>query len=498
MSAASEPPPGISAAAWATTPHVVRSLVVVQQQQLSVLAEQLTLLTERIAALEERVQQTSRTSSRPPSTDPPSAPPRPPSKRSGRSRGGQQGHVGHGRPLVPPEQVDQVIDVKPAQCEQCGAVLIGEDPQPARHQVSEVPRIVPVVTEYRRHTVTCAGCGALTQATWPAGMPQATVGPRVQALVAYLTGRCGVSQRDVQEILGTVCHLEVSLGTIAALQRTVSAAVAAPVSEAQAYVRAQAVVNVDETSWREQATRCWLWVGVAALVTVFLVRPSRGSQSAKELLGATFAGIVGSDRWSGYTWVDPSRRQVCWAHLIRDFAALVERGGASKALGTALLDVADRLFTHWYRVRDGTLDRADFIALVAPLQAELGALLRTGVRIAHPKTRHLCLNLQALEGALWTFVTVPGVEPTNNSAERALRRAVLWRRRSFGTQSTAGSRFVERLLTVVTTLRQQQRDVLDYLTDACTAALVGAAAPSLLPEAALHQTDLPLTLPLAA
>ena len=240
-----------------------------------------------------------------------------------------------------------------------------------------------------------------------------------------------------------------------------SAALAAPMAEAQAAVREQPVVNVAETSWREQTQRCWQWVAVSALVTVFLVRPSRGSKSAKELLGAAYAGVAGLDRWSGDTWLASSQRQVCWAHLVRDFTALVERGGGSTALGTACLDVADRLFALWYRVRDGTLDRATFTLLVAPLHADLHALLTTGLTVPQAKTRRLCKNLLKLEPALWIFVTVRGVDPTNNAADRAVRRAVLWRRRSFGTQSAAGSRFVARVLTAVTTLRQQDRDVLN-------------------------------------
>jgi hypothetical protein len=313
-------------------------------------------------------------------------------------------------------------------------------------------------------------------------MPTSRFGPRVAATVAYLTGRCGVSQRDAQEILATLCQVEVGLGSIAALEQQVSEALAAPVAAAQAAIQTEPVVNVDETSWSEQTRRCWVWTAVTALVTVFLLRPSRSRASAQELLGQDFAGIVGSDRYSGYTWIATRQRQVCWAHLVRDFTAVAERGGASKALGTACLDVADRLFARWYQLREGTLDRATFTLLVAPLQAELQMLLHTGVAISYAKTRHLCENLLAIEPALWTFVTVSGVEPTNNSAERALRRAVLWRRRSFGTQSTAGSRFVERILTAVSTLRQQERGVLHYLTTATAAATAGLPIPSLLPE----------------
>ena len=491
MSEALPPPPGIGAADWASTPQAVRILVLALQQQV-------VTLDERVSAVEERTRRSSRNSSQPPSSDPPNAPAPPQGRRSGRTRGGQPGHEGHGRPLLPPGQVDRVVEAKPAACGGCGHPLPGTDPHPARHQVTEVPPVRPVVTEYRRHTLRCLGCGAATAADWPAGMPPGSFGPRVAATVAYLTGRCGVSPRDAQELLATLYRVEAGLGSIAALEAQVSAALATPVAEAQAFVREQPVVNADETSWRERTRRCWVWAAVTAAVTVFLLRPSRSGACARELLGRDFAGIIGSDRYSGYAWLAPARRQVCWAHLVRDFTAAAERGGASKALGTACLDLADRLFAAWYRLRDGTLDRATLALLVAPLQAELHALLATGAAIGHAKTRHLCENLLALEPALWTFVTSSDVEPTNNSVERALRRAVLWRLRSFGTQSAAGSRFVERILTAVTTLRQQQRGVLEYLTTATAAATAGLPILSLLPATPAAAPILADPLPLAA
>jgi len=344
-----------------------------------------------------------------------------------------------------------------------------------------VPRSAPVVTEYRRHTLTCGACGTATAAPWPADMPRGGFGPRTQATVAYLAGRLGISQRDVAALRGVLFDLDLSLGSIAALEQQVSAAVATPVVEAQDYVPQQPAVNADETGWHEGRQRMWLWTAVTPLVTVFLVLATRGRAGAQTLLGATFAGVVGSDRWGGYTWVDPAQRQVCWAHLRRDFAAFVERGGESARLGQALLDVSATIFGLWHRVRDGTLSRTAFVTALTPLQAQVVALLTDGTTLEHAKTRRACRNILKLEPALWTFVTVEGVEPTNNAAERALRRAVVWRRRSFGTQSGEGSRFVDRLLTVVTTLRQQDRDVLDYLTRACTAAQCGQQAPSLLP-----------------
>ena len=470
-----EAPTGISAEDWAATPVAVRVVV------LSLLAA-VERLSQQVAALEERLNKSSRNSSKPPSSDPPNTPPRRKRTPSGRKPGGQKGHTGHGRSLKPAEQVDRMVDLKPVCCGECGSLLLGEDSRPVRHQVSELPRVKPVVTEYRRHTLECLACGVKTRGDWPVEMPRGSFGPRVQATVGYLTGRFGVSQRDVEEMMGAVFHTDVALGSVPALEQRVSAALEEPVKEAQEYVREQPVVNADETGWRQSGQRHWLWLDTTPLVTVFMLAVTRGAKAAKQLLGETFEGILGSDRWGGYNWIDRERRQVCWAHLKRDFQAFVDRGGESARIGQALLEQVHEMFHLWHRVRDGPLDRADFQSASQPIRKRVGELLREGTEASHKKTRRTCENILKLEVALWKFVTVEGVEPTNNCAERPLRRAVLWRRRSFGTQSEAGSRFVERVLTAVATLRQQKRDVLDYLTEACASMVSGDAAPSLLPD----------------
>jgi transposase len=461
------PPPGISHEDWTATPVAVRVLVME--------------LLRRVEQLEARLNQTSRNSSKPPSLDPPSAKPRAAKVPSGRTSGGQPGHEGHGRKLKPESEVDQIIDVRPEQCEQCGTLLLGEDAEPERHQVTDVPRVAPIVTEYRQHCLPCVACGARTQAAWPARMPSGSFGPRLQATVGYLTGRIGVSQREVQDLLATRYQTEVSVGGIGGLEQAVSAALATPVAEAVKYVHRQPVRNADETSWREKAKRKWVWISVTPLVPIFRLLPTRGAAGAKELLGAVVWGIIGPDRYAAYNWLDPRQRQLGWAHLKREFIAWSERRGETARIGLALLAIEKQLFTLWYRVRDGTLGWADFQVAMLPLMTHVKTLLLEGVVDGDTKMQGTCRNLLKLEAALWTFVWEPGVEPTNNSAERPLRRAVLWRRRSFGTQSEAGSQFVERILTAVPTLRQHRRDVLDYLTAACTAAICKAPAPSLLP-----------------
>jgi transposase len=472
------------------------------QVQVANLQAQVGALQAEVAQLRERLGRNSQNSSQPPSSDAPRARPRPKRPPSGRKPGGQAGHLGHGRKLIPVEQVQHVIDLKPTACDQCGALLLGEDAQPVRRQVTDLPRVEPEVTEYRQHTLKCLRCGTRTAAEFPAGIPAGCCGPRLQATVGYLTGRIGVSQREVEEVLQTVFHTDLSLGSIPAQEDQVSAALAEPVQAAQTYVQDQLVQNVDETSWREKTKRAWLWISTTPLVTVFLILATRGAKGAQQILGSVVQSVVGSDRWSGYTWLDPQRRQLCWAHLKRDFQALVERGGESERIGRALLEQVEKMFGLWHRVRDGSLSRADFQTAMQPIQTAVGDLLREGAALAcdtpggppprsggHGQTRHTCANLLKLEVALWTFVRIEDVEPTNNSAERGLRRAVLWRRRSFGTQSEDGSHFVERILTAVTSLRQQKRDVLDYLTQACAAAMRGDPAPSLLPDASIIKND---------
>lgn len=472
----SQPPVGISSADWAMAPASVRGLVYA-------LLGTVETLQQRVAKLEEQLKQDSSNSSKPPSSDPPGR--RKPGEHSssGRKAGGQPGHVGQSRKLKPVEEVKRIVDVRPICCSNCGALLLGSDPSPERHQVVEIPRIEPEVTEYRRHALRCLCCGKVNEEEWPAEMPVGAFGPRLAGTVGYLTGRMGISQRDVEEMTETLLHTDISLGSVSGLTQQVSEALAEVVAETRAYVQQQPVVNADETSWRQGKERHWLWLAATPLVTVFLLAGSRGSQAAKLLLGEEYAGVVGSDRWSAYNWLVTTLRQLCWAHLKRDFQAFVDRGGASAELGQALLAQEKKLFALWYRIRDGTLSREDFIKETQPIQEAVGQLLRQGAALDQSQTAGTCRDILKREAALWTFIIVPGVEPTNNAAERPLRRAVLWRRRSFGSQSDVGSRFVERILTAVTTLRQQNRDVLDYLTDACAAANRGGIAPSLLPTA---------------
>jgi transposase len=459
-------PPDLQAALW----------VVVEGYE-----QRLAALAAEVAELKERLNQNSQNSSRPPSADGPHVKRKPPREPSGRKRGGQPGHPVQRRVLLPVEQVQEVVVRKPPQCRRCGEALQGTDPEPLRHQVIEVPPPTPQVTEYQLHRLVCVRCGLTTCGTLPAGVPASSYGPRLASLVGLCSGAYRMSKRMVANFCTEVLGVSMALGEVCQVEQTVAAALVAPVQEARAYVQAQDA-NVDETGWRQQQHRAWLWVAVTRWVSVFLIRPSRGAKVLSELVGASYGAVLTSDRAKAYNGQPLRERQICWAHLRRDFQAMIDRGGAGAAVGQRLLEHAEVLFGWWHWVRDGTWAWSTFQCYMRWLRGSFRAEVEAGARCTCTKTSATCQELLKVEAALWTFVRVPGLEPTNNAAERALRHAVQWRKTSYGTDSPGGSHFVEHILTAVMTCRQQERDVLAYLTACCHAFYVGTQAPSLLPQ----------------
>ena len=483
---------------WEKTPSSVKKLVEdmverienLEKQQAGVLGVQQQLL--------EKVNRTSKNSSSPPSQDPPGLEKKHLKQPSSKKRGGQPGHEGHSRKLYPVEKCSARYDHQPTRCSCCGESLSGEDTNPYRHQIVEIPPIEPIVIEHRLHQLTCAQCGTNTRATLPTSVNKSGYGVRVVAIVALLSGRYRNSQRMVQSALAELFGVSMSLATINKLRLEASNAISDCVEEAKLYVQQQPVVGADETSFKQgnidgcnpKQRQAWLWVAVTPLVTFFEIALTRCTQAAKNLLGENFSGILTSDRHGAYNWVEIESRQLCWAHLRREFIKISERPGISQELGTALVKQQEKLFELWHRVRDGTLARCDFVELIQDIRILIKAKLQEaadyqiGAKEKTPlaKTVRTCRQLLKVEPAMWLFVTTIGVEPTNNAAERAIRPAVIWRRTSFGCQTQTGSTFVARMLTVVTTLKSQQRNVLEFLAQAVVAAREGKQAPCLLPQ----------------
>lgn len=473
-------PPPIPDELWAKVPPEAQTAIAAV---FLAMRQRVEHLEARVHDLEARLKLNSTNSSKPPSSDPIGLKRRPPAPPTGKRRGGQPGHRKARRTLVRPEQVRETFDCKPAACRRCGRGLNGDDPEPLIHQVAELPRIEPVVDEYRLHRLTCPGCGATTCGALPEGVPTGGFGPYLQAVLAMFAGAYRLSKRQIQRVAADLFGLSISTGMISKLERRSAAVLEAPYNELAIAVHHAAVTNIDETSWRERLRKAWLWAVVTPLFTVFTIAKNRSGEVAQALLGSEDGQVVGSDRFSAYDWILARWRQVCWAHLRRDFQAMSDRGGEGEAIGRRLLSLSNRLFRHWHRVRDGTLPWGPFQERMSRLRREVKRALEDGSRCRCATTAATCFEILKVEEGLWAFARVEGVEPTNNAVERALRHAVLWRRTSGGTDSERGSRFVERMLTVVATCRQQGRDVLDYLTSCFEAECRGQALPSLLPMA---------------
>jgi transposase len=441
-------------------------------------------LDARVAELERRLNRSSRNSSLPPSQDPPSAPPRPRGKGSGRKRGGQDGHEGRHRRLVPADQVDEFVDHWPERCRSCARVFAAPERvdavEPWRHQVAELPPIAVRVTEHRLHGVCCPRCSSQTRAELPNGGPRFAFGPRLQAAVATLAIRNRVSRRDLVELARELFGVELATGTVDAIVQRAGDALEVAYEKLQADVRNAAAVNVDETGWRLRGGRRTLWGAFTQTAALLRVAPDRHERELVALLGEGFAGITCSDRWWAYNRLDPDKRQLCWSHLVRDFAAHAEGMAAQKELGETGLRIAERLFGAWsiYK-RDG--NRRALTRRIAPLKRELHALLKTNSskRARNRYTKTIANNLLKLWPALWTFTEHERVEPTNNHAERGLRGAVIHRKLSLGSQSEHGERTIERLLSASITCRLQKRSLFTYLTNVLTASIRGDPIPAL-------------------
>jgi transposase len=450
------------------------------ETMVSKLVSQVEKLTARVQELEEQLGSSSRNSSKPPSSDPPTVT-RDKKPPTGRKPGGQPGHKRHQRELFPPEKVRSVTDCKPERCGHCQHRLRGSDPDPLRHQVADLPKVEPLVDEYRLHALTCNHCGGRTRAQLPKDVPKGSFGPTVIAVITLLLGAYGLSRRDVAELMRDLFGLPISVGAVVGCQKIGAEALAPAHAQAQARIRRAPVKYADETGWKVGDVYACLWVVVTPTLTLFRIQAERSRAAAKKVLGKV-RGLLGTDRYAVYDYWPKRMRQFCWAHISRLFVRFTERRDPKTvAIGKALIAEKDQMFEWWHRVRDGTLTRSTFQRHMRPLKKRVADLLDDAVRRAScPKTHRTCERLLKKFDALWTFVHHEGIEPTNNMSERAIRRPVIIRKTSFGSQSEHGCRFLERVLTVHATLRQRGGSVHDFIVDSCRAYMTGTPAPSLL------------------
>jgi transposase len=460
---------------------------------LAIVAEkdrQIDELKVRVAELEAELRtarKTPQNSSMPPSTEHPHAKTAAACESAAKSdatkkrkRGGQKGHLKHERPLVPVEQCDEVVPLKPTECRGCGAKLRGDDPEPLRHQVWELPQPQPVITEYQRHRLACDCCGKSTCAAFPEGVPEHMSGPRLIAVTAVLMGLFRQSKSRTALALGSLFGVPCCAGWVVKQQQRATIALKPCYDEVQAALSQADVVHCDETPFKQGAAKAWIWTMAAATFTFFAIRLTRAAVVPLTLLGQAFAGAIVADRYVGYNAFN-NRRQVCWAHLKRDFQSLIDAGGDGAIIGNRLMESLKEMFHLWHLYRAGRI-RHDTMRkkIESACWSQVYHTLEDGQRCRHAPTVSLCNELFDRFDQLWLFLEIPGLEPTNNRGERSLRHAVIWRKLSFGTQSESGSRFVETLLTVIETCRQQQRHPIDFLTTAIEALAANKPAPKLI------------------
>jgi len=448
------------------------------------------LLTAKVAELERKIAlltKDSSNSSKPPSSDGPASKPKMRRRKKSRHRkpGGQPGHKGTNRDLIPPEKVDRIEEVFPESCEQChkpfhpdvdGSRVLGAY---LRRQVIEIPDIKPDVSEYRLRCVQC-DCGNVTWANVP---PQARsgFGPRLTALMAYLTAVHRITRRGCQELARTLLGVDISLGSVCKLHEEVSEALEPCCEEIKEALPEQDILNIDETGWKSMGKGIWLWVFVAPAMTFFTLAASRGAKVLKGVLGEVFGGIICSDMFSAYNAYHKGRRQICWAHIIRNLKGLKHACRSPDGVRFArwMLAEVGRLFALWHAFKDGYVDRRTLVTKSVPIRARISNCLQTYELSSDHDVARTARGLLKHWNHLFTFLDHEGVEPTNNSAERGIRPAVQWRKICFGNQSENGEALTARLLTVTRTCILQRKNAFDFLVQSITAHREGLAHPSL-------------------
>jgi transposase len=449
---------------------------------------------KRIAELEtlvhdlrKRNKQNSSNSSRPPSSDPPwIKAARKKRQGSGKPSGGQLGHQAHARALAPSEEVAETLHYVPKQCRHCEKLLTADDEIAEalqRHQVSELPPIKIRITEHQVHALVCGSCGTVTKGMLPEDVRKSVFGPRFQAEIVHLVANCRLSRRGAMKYAEESWGASISTGSIHHIEQNASQTLEAPYNEALDAVRSAPIRHADETGWPQSGRRGWLWAVGCVIATVFVIAGSRAGDVFTSLMGlAIQEGFFVTDRYRGYFALDMRQRGICHAHIKRDFAKIQAQGGVSAALGDALLFEHGCMFTIWHQYKAGNMLWEDLRKALTPIKWRMYRLLKKGRRGRNAKVSGMCGDMLLHWFAFWTFASVPGMEPTNNAAEQSLRKAVLWRKGCFGTRSTAGSLFAERMLTVAETCRKNKRNVVEYLSDAIKASLLGKPAPPLLFE----------------
>lgn len=461
----------------------LRAALAERDARIAALSKQVELLTEQL-------NRNSKNSHLPPSSDGPgsgSGTGRAArnKRKAERKRGGQKGHRGSHRELLPADRVDTFEDLFPEVCLGCARPLPRVlDAAASRYQQMDLRDHRPHLTEWRRHEVQCQHCGHCTRAAYDsAKIPNSAFGPCLTATVALLTGAYHLSRRKTQKLLSELFGIVVSLGAISAMEQRASAALASAYDEALREVQYAEVKHADATTWTRAGKLMSLWTMASAAATVYGIFANGCRETILPMFGPLIGFLI-SDRATVFGFWAMKLRQVCHAHLLRKYVAFFERDGPAGDIGRELLELTSLIFEYWHGFKEGHLTRQELQFWMRPVMRDIERALERGAAANIERLSGSCTDILAHRDALWTFVEHDGLEPTNNHGELQLRDFVLWRKRSFGSQSERGERFAERVMTAVRTTRKQGREVLDFLVRSVTAHAHGTPPPRLIGAAA--------------
>lgn len=446
----------------------------VSQQLKDALAE-IQALKILIRELNEKLNSNSSNSSKPPSQDPFRSVRK--KKGTGLKQGGQPGHGGHRRTLYPQDQVQAVHELRPTKCPNCQSdkfdiTVVSTDVR----QVVELPKAPPEVTQYNIHTCRCGQCGKHVKADVP---PEAQYGfgPRLMGLITSLSGEFRLSKRQITALVGKI-GIRICSGSVCKIHKRASEILKAPYEEIKEHTLQQSNLNADETGWKTLAQKRWMWIAHGKDSVFFKIKTSRSNQAFQEIFGS-FKGCLTTDRYNAYNSHE-GERQLCWSHADRDFEKIAGRDGADKLIGEELLERKKAIFDLWHQFKDGRIAREELIRRIeAGPKEDVKVLLKAGAihENSQDKTKATCIDFLNHFEMLWVFIYKDGIEPTNNVAERGLRHGVIWRKLSYGTQSEAGERFVEHVMTVAITLKLRAVNTFDYFTECFKAFIRGGQSP---------------------
>jgi transposase len=459
---------------YALTQDQARHIQVLTQQLQAALTE-IKVLKAEIRDLKDRLNTNSSNSSKPPSQDPFRK--KRPKHRSGRKQGAQKGHQGYLRALIPLEQVRKVHDVRPDHCPNCHSNDF--DPVAVRteiRQVLELPEMPPEVVQFNIQTCRCLHCNKHVKAKTP-DEAKYGFGPRLMGFVTSLSGEFRLSKRQVVALMGKI-GFRICSGSVCKIHARASVVLAEAFEDIKKHTLNQKHLNVDETSWKMMKEKHWIWTGCGCDSVFFEIKTSRASAAFREVFGG-FKGGLTTDRCGSYN-CHKGDRQLCWSHADRDFEKIATRASFDRVVGEQLLRCKTQVFELWHDFKCCRMSRIELIKRVEEgPKKDLALWLKAGIvhEDTQSKTKATCGDFFNRFDMLWVFIYRENVEPTNNAAERSLRFGVIWRKLSYGSQSTTGERFVERVMTVAMTLRLRAKNTFQYFTECFRAFIRGGKSP---------------------